>query len=305
MIVVTLAGGIGNQLFQYAFAHELAAHNDGIVVINKYKFLHSKDNHGDYLLDGMRVNGYCEKEVNNWLLSWLFSLIQRSKCIRRSKLVKNDGKRQFVLNMEKGLIWTQKSEQLVEKIPSKLGRRVYYLEGYYQWPKIMDNTINYICENVLFSEVQESSIVAVEEKIKKSHSVCVHIRRGDYVDFKALQVCNNDYFFKGMKTIADKVENPTFFVFSDDIVWVKNNYDFPFEVEYVTSSNNTFLDLYLMSLCNHFIISNSTFSWWAQEFSTKRDKVVVAPDKWTTDGRATELLKGNFVRLEVIGNFEK
>lgn len=122
------------------------------------------------------------------------------------------------------------------------------------------------------------------EEIEKTNSVCVTIRRGDFVTDphfrKNLYVCDEKYFDSAMKLMKKKIKFPTFFIFSDDIEWCKKNMKFPKNVYFESGDDPTWEKLRLMYSCKHFIISNSTFSWWAQYLSRNNDKVVIAPSRW-------------------------
>lgn len=90
----------------------------------------------------------------------------------------------------------------------------------------------------------------------------VHIRRGDYVKL-GLVVCDIHYYERCMQKMMDIVKNPTFFIFSDDISWVKTNLKFKgSELIFIDNNNSSPEDMRLLYSCNHFIMSNSTFSWW-------------------------------------------
>ncbi|MCZ0860829.1 alpha-1,2-fucosyltransferase [Methanocorpusculum sp. MG] len=124
------------------------------------------------------------------------------------------------------------------------------------------------------------------------NSVCIHVRRGDYVQNKDVNdmvgVCGLMYYIKGISYISQNISNPIFFVFSDDIEWAKNNLTFPSEPIFMPMSERGIDDLHLMSRCKHFIISNSTFSWWAAFLSTASpNKIVVAPSNWFDDPTIT------------------
>ena len=117
------------------------------------------------------------------------------------------------------------------------------------------------------------------EKIRNSESVCLHIRRGDYLTSPMHNVCTIDYYKRAIEIIKEKVENPTFYVFSDDKDWVIENFDLD-DAVYVTECRYDYIEQNIMSNCKHFILSNSTFSWWAQYLSDNKEKIVVAPEKW-------------------------
>ena len=109
-------------------------------------------------------------------------------------------------------------------------------------------------------------------EISNSESVCVTIRRGDFLKLPAFNVCNEEYFVKAMKAIRDEIPDCKFFIFSDDIDDVRQNFHFPFDVTYERGDDPVWEKLRLMYSCKHFIISNSTFSWWAQYLSRNEKK---------------------------------
>jgi glycosyltransferase involved in cell wall biosynthesis len=128
------------------------------------------------------------------------------------------------------------------------------------------------------------------ENIKlHENSVAMHIRRGDYVEhYVHGNISTKAYFQNAITYINQKFPDAFFFVFSDDIPWVKQNVNFQNNsVVYIAGNNNTNYsakaDLYLMSQCKHNIISNSSFSWWAQQFNNNPEKTVIMPEYWVND----------------------
>lgn len=122
--------------------------------------------------------------------------------------------------------------------------------------------------------------------IETTNSVCVSIRRGDFLSSKFKSnhyVCTPEYFDEAIRVIRTKVKNPRFVIFSDDIKWVKENIKFPKGTVFEDGTDPVWEKLRLMYSCKHFIISNSTFSWWAQYLSRNNSKVVIAPDRWFND----------------------
>ena len=98
-------------------------------------------------------------------------------------------------------------------------------------------------------------------------------------------ICDNTYFRNALAYIKKCLPDCTFFGFSDDIDWVKNNMEFPGEVYYESGVDPVWEKLRLMSACKHFVLSNSSFSWWAQYLSNEKKKIVVAPDIWYKTGK--------------------
>ena len=123
---------------------------------------------------------------------------------------------------------------------------------------------------------------ATRKLIREKNSVAIHFRRTDFLDPKvseyAIGISNDKYYQNAIQLINKKVENPFYILFSDDIDYVKEN--FKIENCYVVEGNTGYEDLYLMSLCKHFILANSTFSFWAAIFNDKNDKVVCVPEYW-------------------------
>jgi hypothetical protein len=119
---------------------------------------------------------------------------------------------------------------------------------------------------------------------KKENSVSVHIRRGDYVGHSSLGGMITDlYYARAVKEISNKKEHCKFFIFSDDIEWVKENMNFPESTQYVSSPDmENYEELAIMSLAKHNIIANSSFSWWGAWLNSNPDKIVICPARWTT-----------------------
>ena len=135
--------------------------------------------------------------------------------------------------------------------------------------------------------------------IQGSESVCVTIRRGDFLapEHEARHnVCNEEYFVTAMKAIREEIPGCKFFVFSDDVDDVKRNMHFPFDVTYERGNDPVWEKLRLMYSCRHFIISNSTFSWWAQYLSRNPSKIVYAPVPWHWQGEKWEGLYLPYMR---------
>lgn len=141
--------------------------------------------------------------------------------------------------------------------------------------------------------------------IEKKNSICVSVRRGDYIsnvnNAKRLNVCNKGYWNNAIKYMDEHVENPVYVVFSDDIEWCKVHMEClrGKNCYYETGNDPIWEKLRLMYLCKHFIISNSTFSWWAQYLSRNVDKIVVSPDRWFLNRtRDYPLILDTFVRIK-------
>ena len=120
------------------------------------------------------------------------------------------------------------------------------------------------------------------------YSVSVHIRRGDYVSDSTTLAhhgfLGGEYYKEAIDLMNKKTIRPSFYVFSDDIEWVKTNLSFSYPVLFVSDENiPTHEELILMSLCTHHIIANSSFSWWGAWLGRNSEKIVIAPKRWISD----------------------
>lgn len=138
--------------------------------------------------------------------------------------------------------------------------------------------------------------------INETNSVCLAVRRGDFLignNKKIFHVCDEVYFEEAIKYMKERIDNPTFIVFSNDIEWVKEKIRIEGPVYYESGKDPVWETFRLMYSCKHFIISNSTMHWWAQFMSKNEDKIVVAPDRWyNAPGWEEHLMLDNFVRIK-------
>lgn len=139
--------------------------------------------------------------------------------------------------------------------------------------------------------------------IQRKNSISIHIRRGDYLNPANSSVfgniCTLSYYQKSIKWFNDSFQDISFFVFSDDITWVKENLQFPSEVYYIdwNSGNNSWEDMCLMSLCKHNIVANSTFSWWGAWLNSNPEKLVLCPPKYTNSDNGIDLFPKTWIRI--------
>ena len=112
-------------------------------------------------------------------------------------------------------------------------------------------------------------------------SVSIHIRRGDYLSSTTHTALDQSYYKEAINIVNDRINNPVFFVFSDDIDWCKSNLNLK-DAYYVDNNfeGKSYVDMQLMSNCNHNIIANSSFSWWGAWLNDSNDKIVISPKVW-------------------------
>jgi len=169
-------------------------------------------------------------------------------------------------------------DRALEKIKPNL-----YMIGYWQSYLYFDHISAILKEDFRFKDADtfKRNQHAID-LIINSNSVAIHIRRGDYIGNPFLCLCSLDYYRQAIDRILDSQPDVVFFVFCEDIAWAKENLKHRHKLFYfVTNPNNPdWFEMYLMSICNHIIIANSTFSWWAAWLNNRPDQNVIAPSKW-------------------------
>ncbi len=156
------------------------------------------------------------------------------------------------------------------------------LYGYYQTEKYFLDVRDLILSQFTFkSHIRQSAEFYMENirsSYKDSQIVSIHVRRGDYVMFPDHHpTCSKEYYNSAISKFEDGTEK-VFLVFSDDIEWCRQ--EFAGHQFVVCDIMDPYVELYLMSLCDHHIIANSSFSWWGAWLNIKEDKIVVAPSRW-------------------------
>jgi len=267
MIITKLKGGLGNQMFQYALGRHLATKNK-----TELKLDISSLGEGTASGDTVRTFG-----LQNFAIEVQVASPEEINKIKTSSYLA------ILRRKISNRIFGDQTVRFNPKILSLPNNT--YLDGYWQSPLYFD-----AIRNTLLDEFTPTSALSeygqnIEIQMKKSDSISIHIRRGDYAKnpkvTKEFGVCGLSYYSRALTKIKERVNNPYFFVFSDDIEWVKENLPLGNNVTFVSDSTlMDFQELYLMSKCKHNIIANSSFSWWGAWLNNNSNKVVVAPTPW-------------------------
>ncbi len=158
-----------------------------------------------------------------------------------------------------------------------------YLHGYWQSDQYFAGVVDHLREVFVMTPPMSPENAAMADRIAAGPSVALHVRRGDYVALGATAVCDQAYYTAALKAVTDGLTRTlTVFVFSDDPSWARDNLEVPFEkiVVDLNGRETAHEDMRLMSLCQHNIIANSTFSWWSAWLNQNPDKRVAAPARW-------------------------
>jgi hypothetical protein len=180
-----------------------------------------------------------------------------------------------------------------------------YLEGYWQTEKYFKDIKEIILRDFTIVEEPDPRNKTMADQIRGSESVSIHVRRGDYVTNPTTNAyhgtCSEDYYKKAIQIIKNRVHKPQFFIFSDDLTWVREHLDIGYPTVFVdfNGPDKDYEDLRLMSLCQNHIIANSSFSWWGAYLGSDPGKIVIAPKRWfkKTDIITSDLLPESWIQL--------
>lgn len=175
--------------------------------------------------------------------------------------------------------------------------------GMWQSPKYFKHVEEEILETFQFDRNMISHYTReLLDIIEHSNSICIHLRRGDYMNdqYKGgfSLCCPTKYYELAMEYIKKKIEKPVFFVFSDDIEYAKMILKSE-HIYYVDGNKkeNSWQDMFLMSCCQHNIIANSTFSWWGAFLNPNKEKIVIAPKRWWYYLEKDDIVPEEWIRI--------
>lgn len=292
VVISQIIGGLGNQMFQYAAGRALALRRGVPLLLDLSDFTGYQLHQGFELerVFSCRVDVATPQEMRT-VLGWQSPRHVRRVISRPSlRFLRN---RSFIVEPHYHY-WPRLSE-----VPQPC-----YLRGYWQTERYFADELETIRADFTFCQPLTDSNIELAEEIRATNAVSLHVRRGDYVSNLKAQathgVCSLDYYRAAIKYICDRVEAPRYFVFSDDMDWVRDNLKIIYPCHYVDHNRGmeSFNDMRLMSLCRHHIIANSSFSWWGAWLNPRADKLVVAPKKWFANSNNTkDLLPTGWVAL--------
>lgn len=268
-----MKGGLGNQLFCYAAARRLALVNDAELVIDDITgFERDSRFHRKYALDRFHI--------------------PVRKATARERLEPFERYRRGLAKLSARVWPFDKRSYLEQKgndfVPSLLTLRVQktvYLDGWWQSEDYFKDVQEVIRRDLRIIPPQDANNRESSRKIKAEISVGVHVRWFERATQRNLEVGNNlkqDYYARAAKVIEDRITEPHYFVFSDDWVAASEMLALPKDrTTYVChnqAETEAYADLWLMTQCNHFIIANSTFSWWGAWLAESAEKIVITPN---------------------------
>jgi hypothetical protein len=274
-VITRLNGGLGNQLFQYAAGRALADRLGAPLKVDLSEF-------ESYLLRRFELDQFT---INAGIATpeELAGFVINPSRFQRSYS-------RFAISLGLGfnrIAFKERKfgyDDTFEKI-----RHPMYLNGYWQSEKYFKSAEGKLRSELCLVDKLGVSSQKILDEILQCTAVSLHIRRGDYITNPSAAsvhgVCSLDYYYSAIRHITTHVQNPYFFVFSDDPEWAKDNLKISQPVWFVEANgpDRGVEDMWLMKSCKHHIIANSSFSWWAAWLNGRQDKIVIAPRIWFLD----------------------
>lgn len=260
MIYTRLHGFLGNQMFQYAAAAQLAARLGVPVALDPRRAAAKGQGNLTEIFDlPVVAPAQLPPDQDRRRLAYaIWRLLGRSPRLRR----------------EKGLGYDPAFEDWGDES---------YLHGYWQSEKYFAGIRDHLRNVFTMVPPMSPENADMARQIATGPSVALHVRRGDYVALGATAVCDQAYYDAALAAVTQGLpEAPTVFVFSDDPGWARDNLAVPFDkvVVDLNGRETAHEDMRLMSLCQHNVIANSTFSWWSAWLNGHEGRRVAAPARW-------------------------
>ncbi len=295
MIITNIIGGLGNQMFQYACARALSIKlglplKVAVDMFHGYTLHQGLELSKVFALDlvfaqpadlrGMIGTARAHPGVRKVLARPSFA------CLRNRRFIAEPSSR----------YWPELSQHVDSGA---------YLHGYWQSEYYFSEYAADIRQEFSFRHVFAGKNAEVARMIQSGPAISVHVRRGDYVSNpKALSMhgtCTPEYYFSAIDTLLERVPRARLFAFSDDPQWVAEvlapRYPGLVLVDH-NHGEHSYHDMHLMSLCQHNIIANSSFSWWGAWLNAYLDKMVIAPKVWFANGTdASDLVPSDWERM--------
>lgn len=267
MIIIEVAGGLGNQLQQYALYKKFQSLGKEVRLdISWFR----EENQG-------RMLAKRELELN------YFEGLEYKICTLKEKEKLAGGGGRAGKLRRKLLPFTihhMREERIYH--PELLSYSDMYISGYFACEKYYADILPKLRESICFPQSSNPLNYALAEEMKSCNSVSMHIRRGDYLDDKNREmfggICTEEYYEQAIKMIKEEVPDARFYIFSDDAAYVKGKYQGEdYTVVDINHGRDSFYDIWLMSNCRHNICANSTFSFWGARLNENEDKIMIRP----------------------------
>ncbi len=286
VVFAKIRGGLGNQMFQYAMARAVAWRNRAQLKLDLYD-LSQEFNLGNFKIQASITS---QVELAKWGLrdpNWSRLLPSFAKSRWQSRIPRY---------FEPHYHFAAETQRLQTPI---------YVNGFWHSYKYFDDCSELIQTELTLSESTPNDVSIIANEIQNTTSVSLHVRRGDYISSDEYRTtyleCRPEYYARAIAHITERVGRMQVFVFSDDIDWVRRNLTVSDSMTFVSKGGrgSPIYDMYLMSLCKHHVIANSSFSWWGAWLNPSPNKIVITPERWyySSDWSTRDLIPPGWIRM--------
>lgn len=308
MIYLVIQGACGNQFFQYAFARALQEETGQELAIDWRYVKGNKNlwNNGENVLKYFNTVDVQDKSADSVIQ---FKLLQKIRVFMQLFHLDYFQKKTYWFYLLCAKLFSRFGLYFFDAsyFPFKIAKtQNIVIQGYFEAPKYFEKIDKSICGELTSKQKVRAENTVLYSKILNSQSVCVTIKRFavNRDTIKDVYAYDIQYFYNAMKYIKQQHEDAVFFIFSDDIPWCKQNLKCEYEMYFESGNDEIWEKISLMSSCKHFIIHNSTFSWWAQHLSTNENKIVIAPEKWMNrEDQPIDIYEENWIYQTKEGDF--
>lgn len=276
MKIVCVSSGLANQMFMYAFSRYLVSQGNDV-----YIALQSRKPFADCPFENITIKDVFPNVEVKEIRPWMQPLVKLFyKDGKKARLVKR------VLSML-GIKYARESKfAFTQWMKDPIVSWCCLYRGLWQTEKYFVECAEEVRRLYTFPEFTEEKNIALAQKMANENSVSVHLRKGaDYLRTESFgkNLCEADYYMRAVEYVRKHVQNPVFYVFTDNPQWVKDNlpsFNYTLVDWNEVAGKTQFRDMQLMSCCKHNVIGNSTYSWWGAWLNPNPDKIVIAPNKW-------------------------
>lgn len=290
MKIVNILGGLGNQMFQYALALALREkHPEEIIRIDTSAF------NGYPLHNGYELKRIFNVNIPDATLKEQMTIFYPLRNYRMWQLGRK-------LLPKKKTVIVELNDMRYNPEIRELKTSGYYL-GYWQTEKYFSDIRSNILDAFSFPQVSDRVNRNLIMELCGKIAVSIHVRRGDYLNIGNAQgICTLHYYQNAILYMLKRVRPDVFLIFSDDIDWCRTNLSESFgEIQTIyvdwNKGKESYRDMQLMSLCNHNIIANSSFSWWGAWLNQNPEKIVIAPARWMNNGGWVDIIPNDWIKI--------
>lgn len=296
MILIHVMGGLGNQLYQYALYEKMKKMGKE-VKLDTYAYEEAVGGEGEWR----------KLELNR------FPSISYEKATVKDREHLLDNKMTFVARVKRKLFGRRDRtvSETRDYMPEIFTMDDVYLYGFWNCEKYYEDEIQLLQKKIQFPQSDNPKNLACMEQMKSENAVSIHIRRSDYLTVadgkRYMGICTDEYYKGAMAYIRERVENPVFYIFSDDVSYCREHYrEENVHIVDWNAGDDSLFDMQLMSCCKHNICANSTFSIWGARLNANPDKIMIRPlhhDNYeTTSAEEIQALWKQWILVDPQGN---